>query len=32
MGAAKGSGDSRVAGQNLEARLRKLRWWNFGVG
>jgi hypothetical protein len=32
MGAAKGSGDSRVAGQNLEARLRKLRWWNIVVG
>jgi hypothetical protein len=32
MGAAGEGGASRVAGQNLEARLRKLRWWNIGVG
>lgn len=25
-------GERRVAGQDFEARLRKLRWWNIGVG
>lgn len=32
MNATKDSGDGRVAGRNLEARLHKLRWWNIGVG